>query len=67
MIHQSHRDFLWHARTSKAVDVGDAKAVKTEMWLSNFDEELLPPPRGLEWELQRAFVLRAFQTTEQGA
>jgi hypothetical protein len=50
MIHQPHRRFTRHTGAAQTVDVRNAQAVKTQMRLFDFDEELLPPPRRLEWK-----------------
>jgi hypothetical protein len=52
MIDQAHRCFAWHFRPTEPIDIGNAQAMKAKMWLLDFDEELLPTTRGLEWKFQ---------------
>jgi hypothetical protein len=50
MIDQPHGCFTRNASAAQPIDVGDAQTVKTQMRHLDFDEELLPPSRWLEWE-----------------
>ena len=57
MVDQTHRRFAGNTGAAKTVDVGDAQAVKTQMRLFDFDEELLPATRRLKWEFHRELFL----------
>ena len=56
MIDEPHGRFTRHTGATQAIDVGDTQAVKTQMWLVDFDEQLLPPARRLEWKFHREFT-----------
>ncbi len=52
-----HKSLKWNHGTTQPIHVGHAKAVEAELRHLDLDEELLPPPRGLERELHGEFLL----------
>lgn len=64
VIYEAHGGFSWDIGAAEAVDVGDAQAVETEMFLADLDEELLPAAGGLEGEFEGEFCFGLFEPLE---
>ena len=58
MVDQAHRGFAGKTGTPPPIHVAHAKAVEAKVRYLDLDEELLPPPRGLERELHGEFLIR---------
>jgi len=49
MVYEAHRNFVRYTRPPQPVDIGHAQAMETQMFLFDFDDELLPSARRLKW------------------
>ena len=52
VIYEPHGHFPRHTGTAQTIDVGNTKAVETEVRLADLNEELLPAAGWLEWEFE---------------
>jgi len=48
--------FARHSSPAQAINVRDPQAMKAKVRLFDFNEELLPSPRRLEWKLHRELL-----------